>query len=172
VCASTDLLLRPLRPGDEREAIAAHHEFAAEGFNFLLGWRPDEPWSAYLHRLEQLRRGLAVAPDRVPATFLVAEVNTELVGRVSIRHELNASLMDVGGHIGYGVRWSHRRRGYATEILRQALLLLHAQGVDRILITCDDDNTASIALVEKAGGVLDDIRPAPDGKQRRRYWLT
>jgi predicted acetyltransferase len=167
-----DLVLRPLRISDEQEAIAAHEEFAAEGFNFLLDWRPDEPWSAYLHRLEQLRRGIAVAPDRVPSTFLVAEVSSELVGRVSIRHELNAALADFGGHIGYGVRSGHRRRGYATEMLRQALILVRAQGVDRVLITCDDDNAASIAILENAGGILDDIRPGPDGTQRRRYWLT
>jgi predicted acetyltransferase len=170
--SATNLVLRPLRAGDQREALAAHEEFAAEGFDFLLDWRPDDPWSAYLRRLEQLRRGLAVAPDRVPATFLVAEVNSALVGRVSIRHELNASLTDFGGHIGYGVRPSHRRRGYATEMLRQALVLMRAQGVDRVLMTCDDDNTASIAIVEKAGGILDDVRLAPDGTRRRRYWLT
>jgi predicted acetyltransferase len=167
-----DLLLRSLRTSDQRDAIAAHHELAAEGFNFLLEWRPGQPWSAYLHRLEQLRQGLAVPPGRVPATFLVAEVDAELVGRVSIRHELNAALTDLGGHIGYCVRSRYRRRGYATEMLRQALVLVRAQGVDRILITCDDDNAASIALVENAGGILADVRPAPDGTQRRRYWLT
>jgi predicted acetyltransferase len=59
----------------------------------------------------------------VPATFLVAEVDRALVGRVSIRHELNAFLADVGGHIGYGVRPRYRGRGFATEILRQALVI-------------------------------------------------
>jgi predicted acetyltransferase len=125
-----------------------------------------------LRRLEQLRRGLRVPPDRVPATFLVAVVNSGLVGRISIRHELNAFLMDFGGHIGYGVRPVHRRRGYATEMLHQALVIARAEGVDRILVTCDDDNTASTVIIERTDGVLDDIRRAPDGAQKRRYWLT
>jgi predicted acetyltransferase len=82
----------------------------------------------------------------VPATFLVAVVDSGLVGRISIRHELNAFLMDFGGHIGCGVRPVHRRRGYATEMLRQALVIARAEGVDRILVTCDDDNTASTVI--------------------------
>jgi predicted acetyltransferase len=170
-CA-VDLRLRPLRAGDEREAVTAHGELAAEGFHFLLQWRPGQPWPAYVHRLEQLRRGLRVPPERVPATFLVATVNSCLVGRISIRHELNAFLMDFGGHIGYCVRPEHRRRGYATEMLRQAIVITRAEGVDRILVTCDDDNTASIVIIERAGGVLDDVRRAPDGARKRRYWLS
>jgi predicted acetyltransferase len=167
-----DLRLRPLRASDEREAVAAHNELAPEGFHFLLEWRPGQPWPAYVHRLEQLRRGVRVPPGRVPATFLVANVGSGLVGRVSIRHELNAFLMDSGGHIGYCVRPDHRRRGYATEMLRQAIVMTRGEGVDRILVTCDDDNTASIVIIERAGGVLDDVRRAPDGARKRRYWLS
>jgi predicted acetyltransferase len=99
-------------------------------------------------------------------------VGTELVGRVSIRHELNAFLTDFGGHIGYGVRPSHRRHGYATEILCQALVIARAEGVDSVLVTCDDDNPASAVVIERAGGVLDDVRRAPDGTQKRRYWIA
>jgi predicted acetyltransferase len=108
----------------------------------------------------------------VPATFLVAHLGSDLVGRVSVRHELNAFLRDFGGHIGYGVRPSHRRRGHATEMLRQALVVARAEGVDRVLVTCDDDNTGSAAIIESAGGVLDDVRVAPDGAHRRRYWIA
>jgi predicted acetyltransferase len=157
------LRLRPLRVGDERDAIVAHEELARERFDFLLDWRSDEPWSAYLHRLEQLRRGFEVPPDRVPATFLVAEMGSQLVGRVSIRRELSAFLSDFGGHIGFGVRPSQRRRGYATEMLRRALVVARAEGVERVLLTCDDDNTGSAVVIERAGGVFDDIRVAPDG---------
>lgn len=169
--SATGLRLRPLHAGDEPHAVASHEELARDGVEFLLDWRPDEPWSAHLHRLEQLRRGLEVPPDRVPATFLVAQVGTHLVGRVSIRHELNEYLSDFGGHIGYGVRPRHRRRGYATEILRQALVVARAEGVDRVLLTCDDDNIASAAVVERAGGTFDDVRRAPDGTSKRRYWI-
>jgi predicted acetyltransferase len=71
----------------------------------------------------------------VPATFLVAEAEGQIVGRVSIRHELNACLAEVGGHIGYGVRPGFRRRGYATAIMRQSLAVASSIGLERVLVT-------------------------------------
>jgi predicted acetyltransferase len=162
----TELRLRPLRLDDEAAAIAAHEELARDGFVFLLDWNRGEPWAAYLARLERQRCGVELPPDRVPATFLVAQVGAELVGRVSIRHELNAFLAEYGGHIGFGVRPAHRRRGYAGEILRQALVVARAVGVDAALVTCDEDNVASARAIEGAGGVLEDTRA-----HTRRYWI-
>ena len=168
---ASGLRLRPLREDDERDAVAAHTELAPDDFDFLLDWSPDVPWAEHLQRHERERRGLDVPPGRVPATFLVAVVDDEIVGRVSIRHELNDDLLAYHGHIGYGVRPDHRRRGYATEMLRQSLLLARAEGVDRVLVTCDTGNDASALIIERAGGVLEDIRAGPDGIPKRRYWI-
>ncbi len=96
---------------------------------------------------------------------------TACVGRVSIRHELNPFLTDFGGHIGYAVRPRYRGRGFASEILRQALVLARAEGIERVLLACDDDNLASIAIIERHGGVLEDTRIDPDGIAKRRYWV-
>jgi predicted acetyltransferase len=166
-----DLRLRPLRIDDERECRAAHAELLADDFSFLLDWDPQEPWAAYLERLAEWRRGIDVPADRVPATFLVADVDGALVGRVSIRHELNDFLLHVGGHIGYGVRPQHRRRGYATEILRQSLIIARAAGVEDVLVTCDEPNLASAAVIERLGGELEDVRLGDDGVGKRRYWI-
>jgi predicted acetyltransferase len=166
----TELVLRPLTATDERAAHEAHAELAADGFEFLLELRDGEPWEDYVARLDRLSRGVDVPPGRVPATFLVAEVDRELVGRSSVRHELNDFLARVGGHIGYGIRPHARRRGYATQVLERSLDLLRDLGVDRALVTCDDDNLGSATVIERCGGVLHDVVD-DEGVPKRRYWV-
>jgi predicted acetyltransferase len=98
-------------------------------------------------------------------------VGGQIVGRTSIRHELNEFLARFGGHIGYGVLDAHRRRGHATEILRQSLVIARARGVDRVLVTCDDDNVGSATVIERCGGVFESVVEGLDGIPIRRYWI-
>lgn len=66
-----------------------------------------------------------------------------------------------------------RRRGYATEILRQSLVVARANGVDRILVTCDNGNVGSAAVIEACGGQLDSVAQAgPESALTRRYWIA
>jgi predicted acetyltransferase len=164
-----ELRLRPLRVADESAVRAAHAVMAAEGFEFGYGLDACPTWADYLATLERFRRG--IVPERfVPATFLVAEVAGEIVGRTSVRHRLNDWLLREGGHVGYGVLPPHRRRGYATEILRQSLVVARAVGVGRVLVTCDDDNPGAIAAIERCGGRRDPRWPGDDNT--RRYWIA
>ncbi|WP_307844630.1 GNAT family N-acetyltransferase [Actinotalea solisilvae] len=163
--------LRALRIDDEAEARAAHAELATEGFAFLPFYDPNEPWAAYLERVERLRYGAGLPPGYVPWTDLYAAVDGVVVGRVSVRHRLTEALLQVGGHIGYGVRPAYRRRGYATELLRAGLGVAHGLGIDQALVTCDDENVGSAAVIERCGGVLEDVRSVPGGSPKRRYWV-
>jgi predicted acetyltransferase len=90
----------------------------------------------------------------------------EVVGRISLRHELTPWLREVGGHVGYAVRPSARRRGHATRALSLMLEVAAEHGLGEVLVTCDDTNVASRAVIEANGGVLEDLR---NGKLR--FWI-
>jgi predicted acetyltransferase len=167
--ASATLRLRPPRTGDETAFRAAHQVMAAEDFTFGLGLGPAMAWSTYLNALSDHRTGRNLPAGMVPQTFLVADVAGEIVGRTSIRHELNETLERVGGHIGYCVLPRHRRRGYATQILRQSLIVARAAGVEQVLLICDDSNIGSRTVIEGCGGRLDSV--AGTEPPIRRYWI-
>jgi predicted acetyltransferase len=88
------------------------------------------------------------------------------LGRISVRHELTRWLREFGGHIGYEVRPTARRRGHATRMLRDVLPHARDLGIDPALLTCDEDNAASSRVIESAGGVLEDRRGI-----KLRYWV-
>jgi predicted acetyltransferase len=93
------------------------------------------------------------------------------LGAISLRLTLNDFLLRAGGHIGYGVRPSARRRGLATWALGAVLPEARALGLERVLVTCDDANVASARTIESNGGVLEDVRVTELG-QTRRYWIA
>ncbi len=109
----------------------------------------------------------------VPVTILAAEASGELIGIVSIRHCLNEHLAEVGGHVGYAVRPQFRRRGHATQMLRQAIGIAADLGLDQVLLTCNDDNLTSARVIERCGGRLTQVLPAtPQRETKRHYWIS
>ena len=112
-----------------------------------------------------------VAEGWVPSTTLLGVDETDrIVGFIDIRHRLNDYLAEFGGHIGYSVRKSERRKGYATQMLTQALDVAKGMGIDKVLLTCDKDNTASAATMVKCGGVFES-KVFDDGEPVHRYWI-
>jgi predicted acetyltransferase len=163
------------RPGEdeEEEFLRAHRATSPEFPAFVHYYEEGMPFRRYLEVLADQERGVNLPPGRVPTTFLFAFAQNRIVGRTSIRHRLNDFLARVGGHIGYAVVPEFRRRGYATAILRMSLQIAREKhGIRRILVTCDDDNIASIRTIEKNGGVLENVIEGPDlPKPKRRYWI-
>ncbi len=163
------LRLRPIVADDEAAFDAAHR--ATSDYLFGLGYTPGMPFEEYLDSVRRARCGIDLDEGLVPATFLIAEVDGAIVGRTSIRHELNDYLFQFGGHIGYCIVPQHRRRGHATEILVQSLIIARSVGVRSALLTCDDDNLGSASIIEGAGGRLDNVVAGDDGVAVRRYWI-
>jgi len=121
--------------------------------------------------LRQADTSRPAGDGRVHASYWwIAEDGTYL-GAITLRHELNDFLLRAGGHIGYGVRPSARGRGLATWALRSVLVRAPELGLGKVLVTCDDSNVASARVIEKAGGVLEDVRETELGLTRR-YWIS
>ena len=92
---------------------------------------------------------------------------------MSIRHTLSDHLREFGGHIGYEIRPSARRRGYGTLILKLALERARELGISPVLVTCDVDNLGSRGVIEANGGELEGEFEVPQyhDKPIRRYWI-
>lgn len=107
----------------------------------------------------------------VPATtYLAVDENGVLVGMIDIRHRLNEALLQHGGHIGYSIRKSQRRKGYATEMLGLALKECPKYGIERALVTCAKTNIGSARTIQKNGGVLEN--EITEGERiTQRYWI-
>jgi len=108
----------------------------------------------------------------VPATlYFLVNNQDRVLGAIHLRHELNERLLQNGGHIGYGIRPSERRKGYASIMLDMLLSVIKAKGYEKVLITCDDDNLGSARTIEKNKGELVD-KVEFDGDMTRRYWIS
>lgn len=132
-----------------------------------------EDFEAYISRLEAIERGEDLPDGHVPSSSVWLVVDGRLVAVGRLRHRLTAELEHEGGHIGYDVRPTERRRGYATRLLRLMLTRALERGLTRVLVTCDDDNVPSARVIEANGGCLDGrVRSLrTGGGDVRRYWI-
>lgn len=103
--------------------------------------------------------------------ILLDEENQRVIGMVNIRHELNDYLLRFGGHIGYSIRPLERNKGYAKLQLQLALDVLRSKGVEKALITCNQDNPASRKTILACGGIEDTPSIEADGTVILRYWI-
>ena len=105
--------------------------------------------------------------------FAVRESDKKVVGCIELRHTLNESLTVIGGHIGFSVIPEERRKGYATEMLKQMLAVAKKTGIDKVLLTCDIDNIASCKTLEKCGGKKEQEDAfVLDGEPYYKYWIV
>lgn len=167
------LELRPLTIADEAAFLAGARAWDGEDLTwYSFSWQPGVDYRDHLQRLANNAEGVDLPAGHVPGSMLYGFVDGRIVGRVSVRHELNDWLRNRGGHIGYAVAPAFRGRGHATQMFAQSLEFCRRRGLTRVLLTCDDSNVASIRMIERVGGALEDIRAGEHGEPAfRRYWL-
>ena len=118
--------------------------------------------------------------DTVPSNWVqstqficIRELEDKLVGMIQIRHYFNEFLEHFGGHIGYSVRPSERKKGYASKMLHDCLPYCKKIGLNKILITCLDDNEGSRKAILANTGKYESTVFEPEEKvYLERYWIT
>jgi predicted acetyltransferase len=157
--------------------LASHHEWGPGVHEDGAGLRPTDEvesaagFAAWVDRLAREEdRSRPAEPGWVHCTYRWIVEDDEMLGAIALRQELNDLLLDRGGHIGYGIRPSARRRGLATWALGRMLDEARALGLSRVLVTCDAGNVASARTIERWGGLLEDVRDTEVGPVKR-YWI-
>ncbi len=178
--ASSDgdnLLLAEPRKELREEYMDFYREFARAGEEDIHGKGAkftgrDDEFDDFVDRLLGFARGEGLREGWVPGSTWWLMRGRRVIGTVNLRHALNESLRDYGGHIGYSIRPCERGKGLATRMLALTLDKARELGLARVLLTCDVGNVASARVMEKNGGVLasESYSPRAEGVQRR-YWI-
>lgn len=123
--------------------------------------------------VDDYSKGINLPKGFVPGStyFAFREEDNKLVGMTNIRHILTEDLLKSGGHIGYGVRPTERRKGYATEILYLALEKCKELGIDKALVTCDKNNIGSAKAIQNNFGIMENEITEESGAISQRYWV-
>ena len=153
--------------------IQSVYEFQAEGRqqHYDLNSLTND-FSSFVQGLLDQKDQTKLKPGRVPSSDFWLIDDNEFIGRLSIRHELNEFLLKMGGHIGYEIRPSKRKQGYGTQILRLGLEKARESGLQRVLVTCDEDNIGSKKIIEHNGGQFENaIEMEGDTVKKLRYWI-
>ena len=163
-------------------SLAAVHSDALETFLREFDADPEELHGYFCQRdcsieeavrlLDAWGRGEELLEGWVPCSTWFWESGGALEGVINVRHWLTPGLREIGGHIGYSVASSHRRKGVATAMLKAVLPHCRTLGIERALLTCDSENPASARTIEANAGVLEREGWLESAQRTQRwYWI-
>ena len=153
--------------------LKAMDEFLAEGRwqefdeNFIR-----QHFSDFVQEYIDHSKGRKIPMGYVPHTmYWIIDSNDQYVGQIDLRHKINAALRCYGGHIGYEIRPSERKKGYGKMALKEVLIKAKKLELNKVLVTCDSDNIASRKIIETNKGILNDEREQKDGTHTLCFWI-
>lgn len=158
----------------ENEYLSFYREWKDSGEN-MVPWvisKDPSDFHGMLDHLSDNEKGHGLPEGWVPdSTFWLVDQDNKVLGAVNIRHRLTEHLNNSGGHIGYGIRPTERKKGYATILLELALHEARKLGIYEALVVCDAVNIASERTIIKNGGIPDADFIEDDGNVIKRYWI-
>ncbi|KAA0779394.1 GNAT family acetyltransferase [Bacillus sp. AR2-1] len=158
----------------QEEYLDFYNEWKDSG-ETMIPWvisKDPSNFPAMIQELLDAHNGINLPESWVPdSTYWLVTDENKIVGAVNIRHSLTEHLFNAGGHIGYGIRPSERRKGYATKLLELSLEKTKELNITKALVVCNDVNTASEKTILHNGGLRDDDFIEEDGNVVRRFWI-
>ncbi|OWT50714.1 GNAT family N-acetyltransferase [Bacillus sp. K2I17] len=158
----------------QEEYLDFYNEWKNSG-ETMIPWvisKDPSNFPAMIQELLDAHNGINLPESWVPdSTYWLVTDENKIVGAVNIRHSLTEHLFNAGGHIGYGIRPSERRKGYATKLLELSLEKTKELNITKALVVCDEVNTASEKTILHNGGLRDDDFIEEDGNVVRRFWI-
>jgi predicted acetyltransferase len=152
--------------------LDAVREFHAAGEYDITAEQLGAQFEDLIRRLEQAKDPAMVSAGELPYEDFWLMDGAEWIGKLTLRTTLNEQYLHAGGHIGYEIRPSKRRRGYGTALLRLGLEKARERDLYHVLLTCDETNLGSRKVIESNGGQLENIVEVKGHTIRKmRYWI-
>lgn len=131
-----------------------------------------EEFAEFVRMLDNCEKGIVEEGFASSSSYFVLDEDGKMIGATSLRHYLTMEGYHSWGHIGYGVRPSERRKGYATRMLQMMLEQAKARNIYKVLLAAYEKNIGSWKTIEACGGVLENIVfEEGDDREIRRYWI-
>ena len=168
------ILLKPSRAAESmiREYRQEYLDYGENHINGSCGLahfdRFDE-WLALVGSIEKER--LSIDGVHASTFFSVRKSDGKIIGSIQLRHSLTDDLKKHGGHIGYGIRPTERRKGYGKQQLLLVLGVAKKMGIPKVMISCNQDNPASAHTIKSCGGILTE-QNTYRGIAQLIYWIT
>ena len=160
----------------EKEALEYLEEFYKydSSNNGTGGLDRYDDYDEWLVKLDKDLDFSNIPDERVPANtyFLIRESNQRIIGMINIRHILNDFLLEQGGHIGYAIRPTERKKGYGTLMLKLGLERCKELSINKVLLTCDKINIPSAKVIQKNNAILEnEVFSEVFSQVIQRYWV-
>lgn len=163
------------RKKDVKEYIEEHLEYNSEPYGTSGLDKEYLNYEKWLKKMYLLSNPETCPDNLCPGYeyFLIRESDNKLIGMINLRWDLNEWMLTNGGHIGYGIRPTERRKGYNKISLYLCLLKAEELGLEKVLLTASDNNLGSVKTIHALGGVLENKITDYEDENilMGRYWI-